>query len=80
MESSPSEAVVEMTAVASNQNPMAMAALYESVDPDALDAMIGQERGSVGGDGVRVSFSFEDHEVTASSDGDVTVTPPRDAR
>lgn len=71
----PSNAVVEAVAIASDREPTAVEPLYESVDPDALDALVGSN-GTDSEDGeASVSFEHAGHVVTVHSDGSVVVRP-----
>lgn len=58
-----------------------MAPLYESVDPDALNALFGHWRGEKprGGEGT-VGFEFERCRVTVSADGEIVIEPLSDRR
>lgn len=73
--SDPSTAVIQAVAVACNRDPLEMGAIYERVDPDALDAMFERNRRLVDTGDLAVSFSYERHEVTVTSDGEVIVAP-----
>jgi hypothetical protein len=54
---------------------MAIKPLYDSVDPDALDALVrGNGWGTNNGD-VTVTFTLDGHEVRVRSDGVVIVRP-----
>jgi hypothetical protein len=71
----PSEAVIETVAIAANAAPMAIEPLYDSVDPDALDALVrGNGTAHANGD-VSVAFTFAEHDVRVRSDGVVSVRP-----
>jgi hypothetical protein len=56
-----SEAVVAAVADATDRDPLSLPALYEVVDPDALDAIFADG-------GVTVSFSYADCEVVVDDD------------
>ncbi|MFH5802126.1 HalOD1 output domain-containing protein [Haladaptatus sp. CMAA 1911] len=69
----PSEAIVRALAVAEGVVPTELALLYESIDPEALDALfgtpiIGQEDG-----GMTVEFSVSGHRVIIRGDGSITI-------
>ncbi len=70
----PSMAVVETVAVARNEDPLSLPPLYARIDPDALDALV-TSAATPTDDGLRISFSYADHDVTVGSDGGVAVTP-----
>ncbi|WP_415379909.1 HalOD1 output domain-containing protein [Halosimplex sp. TS25] len=67
-----SVAVVERLATANECEPDAIPPLYRSVDPDALERLVGDTGG--GGGLARISFSHAGYDVTVSGDGRVTVT------
>lgn len=72
---SPCTAVIETVAIASDSEPTTIEPLYESADPDALNALI-RSNGSGSKDGdVAISFVFADHDVTVHSDGVIVVRP-----
>lgn len=72
---SPSAAVVRTVATASDREPTSLEPLYETVDPDALDALLGSsEIRSTGGD-ITVSFVFAGHGVIVEGDGTLVVGP-----
>lgn len=70
----PSTAVIETIAVALNRDELTLEPLYESVDPDALDALL-RSNGAPSEDAntVTVSFIFADRQVTVQGSGDVIV-------
>ena len=69
-EITPSTGVIETIAVAANCEPTAIEPLYETLDPDALDAVI-----QSGAGGTTVQFVFAGYDVTVHSNGAVAVTP-----
>jgi len=73
----PSWSVVETVAAATGADPRSMRPLYEVVDPDALDRVVGQKSGSDRWslDGC-VTFRFEGCEVAVDTDGRTVVSPP----
>lgn len=73
---SPSAAVIETVAVAVDRDPTTIAPLYESVDPDALDAVVQSDGGPTNTDTVTVTFVFADRQVTVHSTGEVVVRGP----
>ncbi|WP_049970101.1 HalOD1 output domain-containing protein [Haladaptatus cibarius] len=78
----PTEAVLSAVSAVSNRKIIPSAAsdddlsalepLYEAIDPDALDALIGSIEDSSGSDG-SVTFDYSDHEVTVKSTGEIQV-------
>lgn len=72
---SPSTAVVETVAVAVDRDPTELDSLYDSLEPDALDALLRQDRSDRPVAKTRVSFTFAGRRVTVHSTGDVVVRP-----
>lgn len=70
----PSMAVVETVAVARNEGPLSLPQLFARIDPDALDALV-TSAATPTDEGLRISFSYADHDVTVGADGGVAVTP-----
>lgn len=70
---SPTTAVIETVAIAVDREPTTLEALYESVDPDALNALVHSRESSTRGDTVRVSFVFSDHHVSVDGTGEIVV-------
>ncbi|SDJ37374.1 HalOD1 output domain-containing protein [Natronorubrum texcoconense] len=50
--------------------------LYDSVDPDALDALFRPRHDGRPRHGGTLSFSVRDHSVTVDSDGEILIEPP----
>ena len=73
-----SMAVVAALSEAMNVAPMDLEPLHESVDTDALDALV-HIRGSMNGD-VHVTFTHERRVMTVSSYGVIAVTAPEHER
>lgn len=73
----PSTAVVETLAVAINREPLNTDPLYESVDPDALNALFDPGAGGTTPD-LRVSFQYQDFLVAVSASGTISITPLED--
>lgn len=69
----PSMAVIETVAIALDCEPTTIAPLYESIDPDALDALLRQNGSLATANDVTVSFVVADRQVTVHSRGDVVV-------
>jgi hypothetical protein len=69
----PSTAVIETLAVALDREGTTLDPLYESVDPDALDALVHSTGPSTNGDTVTVSFVFAEQQVTVHGTGEVIV-------
>lgn len=69
----PSETVVRALAAIDGVQPGELALLYDSIDPEALDALfgtpiLGQEEGNL-----EVEFSVSGYRVIVRSDGDITI-------
>ena len=71
----PSTAVVETVAVASDREPAGIEPLYEVIDPDALDALIRSNGDEPAGDGITATFEFGGQSVTVHGGGSVVVRP-----
>ncbi|MFB6303700.1 MAG: HalOD1 output domain-containing protein [Haloferacaceae archaeon] len=67
----PSRAVVETVANAADRGRDELDSLYEYVDPDVLDALVGSD--GEGADGVVVSFEMDEYRVVVYADGRVIV-------
>jgi hypothetical protein len=67
VEPTTSERVVEAVAEASECDVLELPPLYESIDPDALGALVDA---MANGD---ISFTYANHRVTVDSDGTVSV-------
>lgn len=68
----PSVAVVGAVADALDADPLELGPLFETVDADALDALL---QGG-GGGAVEVSFAFAGCDVTMSGDGRIRLSTP----
>ena len=68
-----SMAVIATLADAIGTDPVDLDPLNASVDPDALDALVCVRNGMTGD--IHVSFTHEDHSITVSSYGVVTIGP-----
>jgi hypothetical protein len=71
----PSQAVVETVAVASDREPKAIEPLYDVVDPDALDSLVGANGTVPSRSGPTVTFGFAGYDVSVRGDGTVIVRP-----
>jgi len=71
----PSLAVVASLAAVLDVGPADLPPLYDAVDTDALDALVRDRNGAE--PAVSVGFSVDDHAITVTGDGTVTVDPPR---
>ena len=69
----PSMAVIETVAIAFDCEPTAIEPLYESIDLDALDALLQPHGSPATANDVTVSFVVVDCQVTVHSRGDVVV-------
>lgn len=72
-EITPSNAVIEVVAAVTDQQPSELPALYEAIEPDALDLICSNGTNGRSGGGIRVTFPYAGHEVTVGSDGEVAV-------
>lgn len=72
---SPAIAVVETVSEACDLDPRDVAPLYETIDPDALDALVGSGLDELRDDELRVSFTYEGQRVTVTRAGEVVVRP-----
>lgn len=70
-----STAVVETLAVALDREPTAVEPLLESVDTDALDALVRSNATGSTGRGPSVTFAHAGHVVTVRANGTVVVRP-----
>lgn len=68
----PSVAVVEAIAAATGRDPTGVGPIYESVDTDALDALVSGGTPDAGS-AVHVSFTHEGVQVTVDSRGGIEV-------
>jgi len=69
----PSTAVVETVAIASNRKSTGIEPLYEFIDPDALNALIRSNGAESVDDGTVVTFEFVGQSVTVHGGGVVVV-------
>lgn len=68
---SPSEAVVETVASREDVDPTELTPLYQSIDSEALDALVEAEERD---DGLRqIAFTYHGYRVTITGDGVVDV-------
>jgi len=70
----PSTAVVEAVADALGREPVDVSPLQHHVDAEALDALVAHQTAE-GANGVRVTFEYEEFEVTVDSDGGIEISP-----
>lgn len=71
----PSTAVIETVAAATDREPTAIGPLFESVDPDALDAFVDPSNASTNDANRLTSFEFAGKHVTVRASGHVAVQP-----
>lgn len=71
-----SERVVEAVAREVGVEPTELDSLYETLDPDALNALFAERPGRSQRSAVRVTFEYVGHPVTVSEDGAVEVGAP----
>lgn len=69
-------AVVQAVAAVSDTSPTNLPPLYETINTDALDALLEAERQTAADATIDVSFRYDDYEVVVSSDGDGHVREP----
>lgn len=69
---SPSAAVIQAVANASDEDPREMEPLYDAIDPDALDALV-RSAEDHGGTELTLEFSYNDCWVRLGDDGELTV-------
>lgn len=66
---SPSTVLIETIADVTDRTPTEMEPLYDSVDPDALDALLKNDGTAHLAQALSISFTFEGFHVTLRSDG-----------
>ena len=71
----PTVAVVEAVAAATDRTPTGLPLLQNTLDPDALNALLTREAASV-----TVSFQYAGTIVSVSGDGDIKIHLNKDAR
>lgn len=64
----PSQAIVERVADIEGVDHTDLEPLYNSIDPDALDNLVGQT-----GTSMQIEFVYEGFDVTVSGDGEIAV-------
>lgn len=69
----PSTAVIETVATVVDREPTAIEPLHESVDPDALNALVRSSGGPTNADTVTVSFVFAEQRVRIHGTGELVV-------
>ena len=70
---SPSTGVVMAVAAVTGRSATSLVPLYQAIDPDALDRLVGRGGARDGGRPVRVTFQYEDATVAVDSSGTVHV-------
>jgi len=68
-----STTVVTAVAKAASAEPMELPPLYESIDPDALDKLLGGDLGRSREYNGYVTFGYAGHSVTVHADGEIVV-------
>ena len=71
----PSAAVVETIAWATNCDHQELNPLYDSIDPDAFDAILAPPTTKNTDMTTSISFTYADYTVTVQSNGTVNVAP-----
>lgn len=74
-ETPPSTAVVETAAEAAGVDPTTIEPLYDALDPDGLDALVGAATPGGCRSGVAVAFTAADHRISVHGTGEVVVRP-----
>lgn len=65
----PSEAVITAVSAASNREPLEMDPLYESIDPEALDALFrSHSNDDSDSSDIQIEFRIESNHVTVTAD------------
>lgn len=70
-----SESVISAVADATGSDPVAMPPLYNAINPDALDALFQPATAAPKRGDRTLTFTYNDHRVTVSSDGVLVVEP-----
>lgn len=65
-------AIIQTLVEVMDVDPLELAPLHGSVDPDALDAIVGVGHGME--EDIHVTFTHEGHPITVSSDGGVKIS------
>jgi hypothetical protein len=65
-------AIVETVGTVTDRDPVSLAPLFETVDPEALAALVASTETRP----LEVTFAYENCQVTVSSEGSVVVEPP----
>ena len=68
-----STTVVTAVAKAADTDPTSLPPLYEAIDPDALDKLLGGGLGSSGSQDGYLTFTYADHSITVHADGEIVV-------
>lgn len=70
---SASESIVIAVADAEGVSPLDLPPLYPTIDPDALDAVIGSLNDTRGEPRGSVTFAYDSYEVTVTGDGGISL-------
>ncbi|WP_049985410.1 HalOD1 output domain-containing protein [Halobellus rufus] len=73
----PSAAVVRTLSIALDREEQSLDPLYESIDSDALDALFQPTLSPANTNGITVSFTAGENQVTVRDSGEVIVRPVR---
>ncbi|WP_224450510.1 HalOD1 output domain-containing protein [Haloprofundus salilacus] len=73
----PSQAVVERIAALEETDQAELDPLYETIDPEALDTLV--ETTERSNSSLQIQFTYNDYEVTVTSDGIVSVDENADS-
>ena len=75
LQSHPSTAVIEAIAEYEGLDPVELEPpLFEVIDPDALDALVGNEESGQAQSDIAVQFTYNQCRVKVSSDGSIEVS------
>lgn len=72
----PSTTVIDTIAQATGTEPGVLEPLFETLDPDALDAVFDVDGGSPSSAAGRIAFRYEGWDVRVHADGRVVVSQP----
>lgn len=65
--------IIETVASHSQTDPIALPRLYNSIDPDALEALMHDKKDSAEMAEITVTFTYADYDVTVTGDGSISV-------
>jgi hypothetical protein len=68
--------IVEAVARSNGVDPTDLSSLYETIDPDALDALVSSHSDGTGQENLSVQFTYAGREVVVRSSEDIDVRVP----